>query len=259
MNLEFVNYECRERIGYITLNRPEKRNALNAEFVAQLKEVFEFAESDPGCKVIILRANGEAFCAGADLAYIQQLQDNSYAENLADSRHLMELFRSIYLSAKVVIAQVNGPALAGGSGLATLCDFCFATPASKFGYTEVKIGFIPAIVMVFLSRKISEGRARDLLLTGRLIESEEALQYGLIHEVVPEAGLAERVRDFAAKLVREASGNSLSTIKKMLAEVQNLDLDTGLDYASEMNALTRESEDCKKGIAAFLAKEKLSW
>ncbi len=160
MNIE---YAVADRIGYITLNRPDKRNALSFDLVKELKEAFARAEDDAAVKVIVLRANGEAFCAGADLAYLQNLQKFSHVENLADSNHLKELFLQIYILKKVVIAQVQGHALAGGCGLATVCDFSFSVPEAKFGYTEVKIGFIPAIVMVFLIRKIGEGKARHLL------------------------------------------------------------------------------------------------
>jgi methylglutaconyl-CoA hydratase len=155
-----VQYEVKDRVGYITLNRPEKRNALSYEMVSEIKLAFMNAEADKECKVIVIKGSGEAFCAGADLAYLQKLQTNTFDENLADSRHLMELFQFIYHSKKVVISQINGPALAGGCGLASVCDFSFATPESTFGYTEVKIGFVPAIVMVFLVRKVAEKNAR---------------------------------------------------------------------------------------------------
>ncbi|MES2779417.1 MAG: enoyl-CoA hydratase-related protein [Bacteroidota bacterium] len=256
---ELVLYEVTDRVGYITLNRPEKRNALSFEFVQEIKDAFVVAERDESCKVIVLRANGEAFCSGADLAYLQQLQQNSFDENLADSQHLMQLFQLIYNSKKVVIAQVNGPALAGGSGLATVCDFCFATPQSSFGYTEVKIGFVPAIVMVFLVRKVTEHVAKKLLLTGDIFNAAKALEYGLINEVVEADQLAETVLTFATKLCKQTSGQSLAMVKEMLKEVQQLSLDEGLQYAANMNANARSTEDCKKGIAAFLNKEKLTW
>lgn len=256
---DLVLYEVKDRVGYITLNRPDKRNALSFEFVQQIKDAFVVAERDESCKVIVLKANGEAFCAGADLAYLQQLQQNSFEENLADSQHLMQLFQIIYYCKKVVIAQVNGPALAGGSGLATVCDFCFATPESTFGYTEVKIGFVPAIVMVFLVRKVTEKTAKELLLTGDVFKADKALQYGLINEVIASTELEETVEKFAQKLCKQASAQSLGMVKEMLAEVQQLSLDQGLNYAANMNANARATEDCKKGIAAFLQKEKLVW
>ncbi|MCE2786529.1 MAG: enoyl-CoA hydratase/isomerase family protein [Bacteroidota bacterium] len=254
-----VLFEVKDRIGYITLNRPEKRNALSFEFVREIKSVFAAAEKDASCKVIVLRANGEAFCAGADLAYLQQLQTNSHEENLADSNNLMELFRMIYLFKKVVIAQINGPALAGGCGLATVCDFCFATAASTFGYTEVKIGFVPAIVMVFLIRKVGEKTAREILLSGNVFNALQAKNYQLINDVYEANELESKVDSFASALVKTASAESLGMVKQMLARVQNLSLDEGLSYAAEMNAQARKSTDCKKGIAAFLNKEKLSW
>jgi methylglutaconyl-CoA hydratase len=254
-----VLYEVIDRVGYITLNRPEKRNALSFEFVQEIKNAFIVAERDETCKVIVLRANGEAFCAGADLGYLQQLQQNSFEENLADSQHLMQLFQHMYYSKKVIIAEVNGPAIAGGSGLATVCDFCFATPASSFGYTEVKIGFVPAIVMVFLVRKVTEKMAKQLLLTGDVFSADKALEYGLINEVVAPELLSKTVTDFAQKLCRQTSAQSLSLVKEMLGQVQQMSLDEGLQYAASMNANARATDDCKKGIAAFLNKEKLSW
>lgn len=256
---KLVTYETRERVGYITLNRPEKRNALSYEMVSEIKLVFMEAEADKDCKVIVIRANGEAFCAGADLAYLQQLQKNTYDENLADSRHLMELFQLIYHSKKVVISQVNGPALAGGCGLATVCDFCFATPGSSFGYTEVKIGFVPAIVMVFLVRKVAEKTAREILLTGDVFNAEKALEYSLINKIVPADELETTVFDFARKLCRQTSSQSLGLVKEMLAAVQSMDVNSALEYAAQTNATARASEDCKRGISAFLAKEKLTW
>jgi len=256
---ELVLYEVIDRVGYITLNRPEKRNALSFEFVQQLKDAFVIAERDETCKVIVLRANGEVFCAGADLAYLQQLQQNTYEENLADSHHLMQLFQGIYFNKKVVIAEVNGSALAGGTGLATVCDFCFATPASSFGCTELKIGFVPAIVMVFLVRKATEHIAKKLLLTGEVFSAEKAVQYGLINEVVVPEKLSETVFAFATTLCKQASSQSMEMIKEMLAKVQEISLEEGLQYATKMNAKARATDDCKKGIAAFLNKEKLTW
>ncbi|MBF8963075.1 enoyl-CoA hydratase/isomerase family protein [Pontibacter sp. FD36] len=257
--LDFVHYEVKERVGYITLARSEKRNALNAEMVSELKRAFTAAEDDETCKVIVLRAEGKVFCAGADLEYLQRLQQYDYHDNLADSTHLMELFRLIYTLKKVVIAQVHGHAIAGGCGLAAICDFTFAVPEAKFGYTEVKIGFIPAIVKVFLLRKIGEARAKQLLLTGDLITAEEAQHFGLLNYVVPANELEERVFSFAQKLCKENSRQSMEVTKEMIARVQEMSLEDGLQYAAEMNAVARGSEDCQRGIAAFLNKEELTW
>ncbi len=257
--MDLVLYEVKDRIGYITLNRPEKRNALSFELVAGLKETLTNAESDPMVKVIVLRANGDAFCAGADLAYLQQLQHFSFEENLTDSNHLKELFLKIYQSKKVVIAQVQGHALAGGCGLATVCDFVFAVPEAKFGYTEVKIGFIPAIVLVFLIRKIGEQKAKHLLLSGELAQGNDAVGFGLVNFLVSKDQLESKTAEFAQRLIKNNSGHSMAMTKQMIDRVQSQSLDEALSYATKMNAEMRASDDCKKGIASFLNKENLSW
>ncbi|QIX62763.1 enoyl-CoA hydratase/isomerase family protein [Hymenobacter sp. BT18] len=257
--LRFIQYECRDAIGYITLNRPEKRNALSAEMVTELKLAFTAAEEDEHCKVVVLRANGAAFCAGADLSYIQELQGFGYTDNLADSTHLMQLFHQIYTLKKVVIGEVQGHALAGGCGLAAICDFAFTVPEAKFGYTEVKIGFLPAIVSVFLLRKIGEARTKQLLLTGEIIGAQKAADYGLVNFVVGRDELAEQVYAFARRLCTENSGQSMEATKEMLARLPEMALEDGLRYAAQMNAEARGSVDCRRGIAAFLNKEKISW
>lgn len=257
--MEFVQYEIENNIGFITLNRPDKRNALNFQVVAELKEVFKNSSEDDNVKVIILKANGKAFCAGADLAYLQQLQANTYEENLEDSSHLKELFYQIYTLNKVVIAQVHGHAIAGGCGLATVCDFAFTVPDAKFGYTEVRIGFIPAIVKVFLLRKIGEAKAKQLLLTGELISAQEARELSLVNEVISPEQLESHVLSFARMLAIKNSGQSMAFTKQMIANVQAMSLEDGLQHAAEMNAKARASEDCQKGIAAFLNKEEVKW
>jgi methylglutaconyl-CoA hydratase len=257
--MALVEYQVSDRIGVIELNRPEKRNALSHELVTSLKQTFDKAAQDSTVKVIVLKARGEAFCAGADLEYLQQLQQFSYDENLKDSAHLKELFLQIYTHPKVIIAQIQGHALAGGCGLATVCDFSFSVPEAKFGYTEVKIGFIPAIVMVFLMRKIGEARAKELLLSGDVIHAAQAQQMNLINRIVPANQLEQEVFQFAKRLADSNSGESMKLTKQMIAQVQSLSLEQALQYASEMNATARGTEDCRRGIAAFLNKEKLQW
>lgn len=247
------------RIGYITLNRAEKRNALNAGMVLAMKTALTQLADDPSVKVVVIKAEGSAFCAGADLGYLQQLQSNTFEENLEDSRSLKDLFYQIYTYPKVVIAQIQGHALAGGCGLATVCDFSFAVDHAKFGYTEVKIGFIPAIVKVFLLRKIGEGKAKQLLLDGDLINAQEAKEMGLINWVVDAASLEEKVYVYAQKLIQQNSAQSMQLTKEMIAFVQEKSLEEGLDYAAHMNAKARATADCQQGISSFLNKEKLTW
>ncbi len=259
MDHQFVTYSVKDRIGFITLDRADKRNALNRQLITELKELFELAEKDDSCKVIVLQAKGNVFSAGADLEYLQSLQSFSRDENIADSNHLMGLFKQIYYLKKVVIASVQGHAIAGGCGLASVCDLSIASESAKLGYSEVKIGFIPAIVSVFLLRKIGEGKTKELLLTGKTISAQQATDMGLINSCVPKENLQQSVINLAQKLCETASADSLRSTKLMLAEMQNLSLDEGLDLAVNKNAMARESEDCKKGIDAFLNKKNFNW
>ncbi|MGB1314703.1 MAG: enoyl-CoA hydratase/isomerase family protein [Chitinophagales bacterium] len=259
MNFNYIEYLTLDRITFITLNRPEKRNAFNEILVEELKQAFTQAEQDEHTKVIILKANGKVFSAGADLGYLQGLQKNSYQENLADSNNLKDLYQQIYTLKKVVIAQVEGHAIAGGCGLATVCDFTFSVPEAKFGYTEVKIGFVPAIVMVFLIRKIGEAKTKELLLTGKLISAAEAKEYGIINNTFIADNINSEVTSFALKLCEEASEQSLQITKEMIAKVQDMNYVQAFDYAAEMNAKGRGTSDCKAGITSFLNKEKINW
>ena len=259
MKDKFVTYHCENRIGFITMIRAEKRNALNPQIVEELKIAFETAEKDETCKVIILQAQGQAFCSGADLKYLQSLQSFSHQENIADSSSLMHLFKQIYNLEKVVIAKIQGHAIAGGCGLASVCDLSIASDDAKFGYSEVKIGFIPAIVSVFLLVKIGESKTKELLLTGKTISSSEAVRIGLINQVVSKDILDDKVYNLADKLCNQASQQSLASTKKLIANLQSMSLEEGLDFAVEENAKARFNEDCKKGIKSFLNKEKINW
>ncbi len=259
MEKTFANYTTNNRIGYITLNRPEKRNALNDVFVEELKTIFNYAESDNKSKILVLKANGDAFCAGADLAYLKKLQNNSYEENFIDSNNLKELFDQIYNLKKLVIAQVEGHAIAGGGGLATVCDFVFSIPEAKFGFTEVKIGFVPAIISTFILRKIGETKTKELLLTGDLISAEKAQNIGLINFITNKENINTEVNNFAEKICKNTSGESLKITKKLISEVQSMSVKEALNYSAELNAKARQTEDCKKGITSFINKQKIIW
>ena len=259
MNWSTITYAVHQKVASIALNRPDKRNAFNATLVAELKAAFTMAEGDAQVKVIVLKGNGEVFSAGADLGYLQSLQNNTYQENLEDSLSLMELYKQIYTLSKPVIAQIEGHAIAGGCGLATICDFSFAVDEAKFGYTEVGIGFIPAIVMVFLLRKIGERNAKELLLTGKLISAAEAKQMGLINDVVGVENIEATVEQLCQSLIEKTSRASLQATKQMIAAVQEMGLNEALQYAAEMNAKARATDDCKHGINAFLNKQKPNW
>jgi methylglutaconyl-CoA hydratase len=254
-----VLYSVADRVATISLNRPEKKNAFNPELVAALTAALMQASDDEEVKVIVLKAVGNVFSAGADLAYLQQLQQNSHEENVADSENLKTLFTTIYYLPKVVIAQVEGHAIAGGCGLATVCDIIFAVPEAKFGYTEVKLGFVPAIVSCFLMRKTSETIAKKILLSGDLFSAEEALAYNLITYVTNREEIDLKVSEFAKGLCDNASGNSLMVTKQLIGQTTHPGLERSLALAVQINARVRESEDFKRGVAAFISKAQIKW
>ncbi len=255
--MKYINYDIIKQLGYITINRPEKRNALNPELINELKQTFTIAEKDKKVKIIILKANGNTFCAGADLSVLKTLQNNSFEENFVDSKNLMKLYKLIYTLDKIVIAQVEGHAIAGGAGLATVCDFIFSIPEAKFGYPETTIGFVPAIVSVFLIRKIGEAKAKELLLIGEIISAQKAADYNIFNYIVKKDKIKKSVYDFAKELITNASSDSLRITKQLIADVQNYNYNEALNLAAEINAKSRNTKDCKRGISAFLNKTKI--
>lgn len=259
MNEPLVLYEVENRIATLTLNRPEKRNALNAELVSDLTSVLEAAAADEQVKVIVLKARGSVFSAGADLAYLKELQQNSFEENIADSKILMKLYTTILFLPKVVIAQVEGHAIAGGCGLATVCDFVFAVPEAQFGYTEVKLGFVPALVSCLLIRKTSETIVKRILLTGEIFTAETALQYNLITFVTSADEINQSVAGFALDLCSNCSAESLKVTKELINKTTFRDIENMLAEAAEINAKARSGDDFKKGVNSFLNKQKTNW
>lgn len=245
------------RVVTVTLNRPDKRNAISFELIDDLlRALDEIAKSD--ALVVILTGAGKAFCSGLDLDNLKALLGRSPEQNLQDSRTMVHLFRSLYEFPKVTIAAVNGAAIAGGTGLALLCDFTLAVPEAKFGYTEVRIGFVPAIVSTFLLRQVGEKQARDILLTGRLFGADEALRLGLINEIVVPENLMTRARALAA-LLMENSPASLRAAKQLLTDHARAELDAQLDAAVRENAAIRDTADFREGITSFLEKRKPVW
>ncbi len=244
-------------VATITLNRPDKRNAISFELIDDLLQALdEVSKSD--AIVLILTGAGKAFCSGMDLENLKSLLGRTPEQNLSDSQTMVQLFRALYEFPKVTIAAVNGPAIAGGTGLALLCDFTLAVPEAKFGYTEVRIGFVPAIVSTFLLRQVGEKQARDLLLTGRTFGSEEAQRMGLINEIVPPESLLARAQELAAILMANSSA-SLRATKQLLTDHAGAELDAQIDSAVRENAAIRSTADFREGITAFLEKRKPVW
>lgn len=244
-------------LATITLNRPEKRNAISAAMISELQTAFDEIEKSHA-RVGIITGAGKAFSAGMDLEMLSAIAQQSPAENQEDSRRMAKMFRRIWSFPRPLIAAVNGAALAGGCGIATLCDFTLAVPDAKFGYTEVKIGFLPAIVSVFLMRQIGEKRTRDLLLTGRIIEAPEAKEMGLINEITPVEKLLYRAKELADVLIA-ASPGSLSRAKRLMTSAAASSVDADLERAVLENARIRCTPDFKEGLASFLEKRKPVW
>ena len=244
-------------IATITLSRPEKRNAISTQMIADLLAAFNEVESSPA-RVLILTGSGKAFCAGMDLDGLRAIASQSLQENLEDSRRIAKMFCRLHSFPKPVITAVNGAAIAGGCGIATLADFTLAVPEAKFGYTEVKIGFIPSLVSVFLRRQIGEKRVRDLLLTGRIVDAAEALQLGLVTEVVPAEKLSERARELAATLIA-ASPTSIALTKQLLLRYDQAAIESEIELAIHENANIRATADFREGVSSFLEKRDPKW
>ncbi len=246
-----------DRVVTVTLNRPDRRNALNPQLIDELIGVIE-AMARRSSGVLILTGRGAAFCAGLDLEHLKSLANKSPAEHRKDSEHLAKLFRSLYDLPLPTIAAVNGHAIAGGMGLATICDFTISVPEAKFGYTEARIGFIPALVASFLSLQVGEKKSRDLLLTARLISAEEARQMGLVNEVVTDSVLIARSRQLAHQLLQN-SPESLRATKMLLSAHAKEQLDRELQASIDSNATARSTADFQEGISSFLEKRTPNW
>ena len=241
----------------IMLNRPQRRNAMTPEMQVELIAAMEDAVASR-CRVLVFAGSGEAFCSGLDLSALQSMKDKTIAEHHTDARRIAQLFRTLYELPIPTIAAVHGPAIAGGTGLATICDFTLATPAAKFRFTEARIGFVPAVVSAFLALQIGDKRSRDLLLTGRIFDAAEAYRLGLVNEVVVPENLAQRIHVQAETLIAN-SPQSLAATKRLLAAQNKAWLDAAVEAALEANAQARETADFREGVAAFLEKRKPVW
>ena len=257
MNYKTIVVTDSASIRTIMLNRPERRNAMTPDMQTELTSALGDTASS-GCRVLVLTGAGEAFCSGLDLSELHSAKEKSPADHRDDAERIARLLIALYELPVPTIAAVDGSAIAGGAGLAFLCDFTLATPESKFGFTEVRIGFVPALVSAFLALQIGDKRSRDLLLTGRLFDAGEAHRLGLVNEIVAPEKLAERVQALANMLIAN-SPQSLKATKLLLTQQNKARLDSAIAQALEANALSRETADFREGVTAFLEKRMPVW
>jgi len=252
-----VLVEDKGGVRTVTLNRPERRNALVPGMQADMIAAFAGAQ-EAGARAVVLRSAGEAFCAGLDLAELREMAGRTAEQHRAEAERVLLMFRALWECDLPTIAVVQGAAVAGGTGLATLCDFTLAAPEARFGYTEARIGFVPALVSAYLSLQVGDKVARGLLLSARLFDAHEAQRLGLVTEVVPRDGLEARTVELTAELLRN-SPESLRATKRLLRAQSRQWLDAALAEAMEINAAARQTEDFREGVAAFLEKRRPKW
>jgi methylglutaconyl-CoA hydratase len=259
IDLSYTTIEVEDRpfIRVIKLNRPERRNAMTPKMQMELIAAMEDA-SAADSRVLVLSGTNNAFCSGLDLSELQAMNDKPAEEHRADAERIALLFRTLYELPLPTIAAVQGPAIAGGAGLAMICDFTLASPSAKFGFTEARIGFVPALVSAFLALQIGDKRSRDLLLTARLFDAVEAHRLGLVNEIVPPEQMASRVQALAEVLIAN-SPQSLQAMKRLMAAQNRAWLDGAISQAMEANAQARGTKDFCEGVAAFLEKRKPRW
>ena len=249
-----VLYSVDDAVARITLNRPEKRNALNDAVIAGLKKGLRNASSDERVRAIVISGAGKDFCSGADLAALQKIAGASVAENSEDARSLLDLFLLIRQVQIPVIAAVTGRALAGGCGLSSACDIVLASASARFGYPEVKIGFVPAMVMAILRRNVSEKRAFELITRGEELSAEQARDIGLINQVFSDETFTADVETYVKKF-EGLSKHAIALTKTLLYQLDGLAFPEALETGADVNVIARMSDDCQKGIARFLKKD----
>lgn len=254
MKYNKIIFETADQTAKIILNRPDKRNSLDEEMISEITHAFQ-SSYDSSEKCLVISGAGGNFCSGLYLDYLQKISEFDILQNKSDSGRFREMLMSIYNCPKPVIAMVDGYALAGGCGIASACDFIFCSDKSQFGYTEVKIGFIPAIVMAFLLKRVSEANARELLLTSKFITGEEAYRIGFVNKVIPAEKLEEEV-SLLCKEMKKLPESSIRLTKEMFRNVSEMSFTTALDYAVDLNAITRMTDECRHGIMNFLSKSK---
>ncbi len=248
-----VLYSVADGVARITLNRPDKRNALNADVVAGLARGLDESQRDASVRVVLVSGAGKDFCSGADLANLQRVAGNGVIDNMSDARAMANVFLAMRRHRCPVVAAVRGRALAGGCGLATACDLILAANSAQFGYPEVNIGFVPAMVMAILRRNVSEKQAFEMITMGDPMPASQAYFAGLVNQVYSDNTFEADVEAYVAKLAKK-SGDAVYLSKNLLYHMDGMGFDAALESGVHMNAIARQTEDCKRGVAKFLQK-----
>ncbi|MFP5261093.1 MAG: enoyl-CoA hydratase/isomerase family protein [Blastocatellia bacterium] len=248
-----IQYSVDRAVARVTLNRPDKRNALDGGMVGEVKDALRRAARDEGARVVLLTGAGKDFCSGADLAALRLISEATVTENLADARALGELFVEMRRHPRPIVAAVRGRALAGGCGLATACDIILAAESAQFGYPEVNIGFIPAMVMAILRRSVSEKRAFELITRGEIISARAAADFGVINRVIADDAFEVEVEAYVAQMCAK-SASAVTLAKSLLYHMDAMTFETAIEAGVQSNAITRMTDDCKRGVERFLKK-----
>lgn len=248
-----IQYSVEQGVARVTLNRPDKRNALDNEMVGEVKDALRLSARDESVRVVLLTGAGKDFCSGADLAALRLISEATVTENVADARFLGELFVEMRRHPRPIIAAVRGRALAGGCGLATACDIILAAESAQFGYPEVNIGFIPAMVMAILRRSVSEKRAFELITRGEIIPARTAAEFGLINRVIADDAFDGEVESYVGQM-RAKSASAVTLAKNLLYHMDGMTFETAIEAGVQLNAITRMTDDCRRGVERFLKK-----
>lgn len=248
-----IIYSVGAAVARVTLNRPDKRNALDEGVISEVKDALRVASGDESVRVVLITGAGKDFCSGADLAALRRISEATVTENVADARHLGELLVAMRRHPRPIVAAVRGRALAGGCGLATASDIVLAAESARFGYPEVNIGFIPAMVMAILRRSVSEKRAFELITGGEVIAARAAMEMGMINRVFADEEFDQEVEAYVARLARQ-SASAVSLAKNLLYHMDTMTFEAAIEAGVQLNAITRMTEDCKRGVERFLNK-----
>jgi methylglutaconyl-CoA hydratase len=255
-----LKYTVDRRVATMTLSRPEHQNALDDVMINELSHALHAANKSSAIRVILLKGEGEVFCSGTDPDVLRRMLKNEFDQNLDDSKSLMKLFVQIATLRTPVIAVVRGPALASGCGLAAVCDLVIASKeTARLGFPEVTLGFVPAVALAFLVRRIGEGKARELAMLGTVLSADEAAAIGLVNRAVAETDLDSSAKALAEHIAGSTSASAVGLVKELLSRAHGMSTNDALEYAANLSALSHMTDDCRRGLNAFLKDEGIQW